>query len=188
MVFALSFRRRPIFTENGIIEIAGSILLIACLLRCVQYAIKSDIKQGRYFWLASVLVFFTVIRRELNHLPELVIPSNLLLFNHSYEWWEDMVLLVIYVVALGLLIYSWRYLWSMLKRVPVSLYLIVALLAILQYMGENTIIFSESIGVAVEELTEGVVYAIALWYLWTFTLREFEMQLASRSDSTLVSE
>ncbi|WP_435979943.1 hypothetical protein [Psychrobacter sp. DM4] len=175
------FRRHPIFTENGIIEIVGSILLAACLLRCVQYAIQSDIKQGRSFWLASTLIFFTVIRRELNHLPELVIPSNLLLFNHTYEWWEDTVLIIIYVIALGLLVYAWRYLWSLLKRVPVSLYLTVTLLAILQYMGENTIVFSESVGVAIEELTEGIVYAIALWYLWTFTLSDFEKQLTTSS-------
>lgn len=98
------------------------------------------------------------------------------------------MLLLVYVVALGLLVYAWRYSWSMLKRVPVSLYLTVTLLAILQYMGENTIIFSENIGVAVEELTEGVVYAIALWYLWTFTLYEFEKQLARRSNFKVVSQ
>ncbi len=91
------------------------------------------------------------------------------------------MLIIIYVIALGLLVYAWRYLWSLLKRVPVSLYLTVTLLAILQYMGENTIVFSESVGVAIEELTEGIVYAIALWYLWTFTLSDFEKQLTTSS-------
>jgi hypothetical protein len=47
---------------------------------------QSQLKLGQYFWLASVLVFFAVIRRELNYLPELFIPSDFSLLAHSYDW------------------------------------------------------------------------------------------------------
>jgi hypothetical protein len=52
----------------------------------MQYVIQSRSKSSRYFWLASVLVFFEVIRRELNYLPELFIPSDFSLLAHSYDW------------------------------------------------------------------------------------------------------
>ena len=163
---------------DGIIEIPGIILLIACILRCTQYVLQSKSKQGLYFWLASVLTFFAVIRRELNYLPELFISSNFSLLNHSYDWWEDAILLVVYLSIIGLLAYTWRYLWTVLKSVPASLYLIVVALAILEYMGENTIIIPESIGQIVEEIAETGVYAVALVYLWRFKTIDFERHLS----------
>ena len=163
---------------DGIIEIPGLIMLIACILRCAQYLVQSQSKQGHYFWLASVLTFLAVIRRELNYLPELFISSNFSLLNHSYDWWEDAILLVVYLSIIGLLAYTWRYLWTVLKSVPASLYLIVVALAILEYMGENTIIIPESIGQIVEEIAETGVYAVALVYLWRFKTIDFERHLS----------
>lgn len=144
------------------------------MLRCTQYVIQSRRKPSRYFWLASVLVFFEVIRRELNYLPELFIPSDFSLFAHSYDWWEDNVLAIILLVIIGLLAYSWRYLWAVLKDINISLYIAVAVLAVLQYMGENAIVIPESIGEMVEEIAETSVYAIALIYLWRFQMSDFE--------------
>lgn len=43
---------------------------------------------------------------------------------------------------------------AVLKATPIALYLGVAVLAALQYMGENAIGFPESVGLMVEELTE----------------------------------
>ncbi|WP_201527995.1 hypothetical protein [Psychrobacter frigidicola] len=169
-----------IFTEYGIIEIIGNILLMVCLLLCAQYSIQSRVKQGRYFWLAAVLIFFTVIRRELSYLSDLFVPSDFAFLSHSYDWWEDMVLLGIYIIALGFLIYSWRYFWAVLKRTPVWLYLVVAMLATLQYMGEHAIVFPEIFGQMVEELSEDIIYAIAFIYLWTFKLAYFEAQAPSK--------
>ena len=159
---------------DGFIEIPGIILLIACLLRCVQYVAQSHVKQIKAFWLASVLIFIAVIRRELNYLPELFIPSDFSLLSHSYDWWEDAVLLIIYLMSVGLLIYSWRYLWAVLKNINVSLYLGVATLAILQYMGENAIGFPHTFGGILEELAETAIYVLALVYLWRFKLNDFE--------------
>jgi len=107
--------------------------------------IQSRSKPSSYFWLASVLVFFEVIRRELNFLPELFIPSDF-----------------------------WRYLWAALKDINISLYIAVAVLAVLQYMGENAIVIPESIGEIVEEVSETIIYTIALIYLWRFKLGDFE--------------
>lgn len=167
----------PIFTENGFIETGGVILVIFCLLRCAQYAVQSRIKKGRCFWIASILVFFAVIRKELNHLPDLFVSSDFLFLGYSYDWWEDRVLLVILLIMVGLLIYSWRYFWAVLRRTPIYLYLIVAVLAVLQYMGENAILFPEAFGMKLEEITEGMTYAIALAYLWTFNLADFETRV-----------
>ena len=144
------------------------------MLRCTQYVIQSRSKPSRYFWLAFVLVFFEVIRRELNYLPELFIPSDFSLLTHSYDWWEDNVLAIILLVIIGLLAYSWRYLWAVLKDINISLYIAVAVLAVLQYMGENAIVIPESIGEMVEEIAETSVYAIALIYLWRFQMSDFE--------------
>ncbi|WP_058368201.1 hypothetical protein [Psychrobacter sp. ENNN9_III] len=159
---------------DGIIEVPGLILIIMCLLRCAQYVVQSQSKQSRYFWLASALVFFAVIRRELNYLPEMLISSDFSLLGHSYDWWEDSVLTVIYLLIVGLLIYSWRYLKAVLKDVDVSLYVIVVILAIIQYMGENAIVFSYDAGGTIEELAETAIYGIALLYLWKFKLAAFE--------------
>ena len=149
-------------------------MLFACIFRCAQYMKQSQLKLGQYFWLASVLVFFAVIRRELNYLPELFIPSDFSLLAHSYDWWEDNVLAIILLVIIGLLAYSWRYLWAVLKDINISLYIAVAVLAVLQYMGENAIVIPESIGEMVEEVSETIIYAIALVYLWRFKLGDFE--------------
>lgn len=102
-----------------------------------------------------------------------------MLLSYSYDWWEHKVLLVIYLLTAGFLIYSWRYAWTILRRTPVSLYLSVAVLALLQYMGENAIVFPETLGMMVEELTEGIVYSIALIYLWNLKLANFEVQPTS---------
>ena len=149
-------------------------MLFACIFRCAQYMKQSQLKLGQYFWLASVLVFFAVIRRELNYVPELFIPSNFSFLNHSYDWGEDNVLAIILLVIIGLLAYSWRYLWAVLKDINISLYIAVAVLAVLQYMGENAIVIPESIGEMVEEVSETIIYAIALVYLWRFKLGDFE--------------
>ena len=164
---------------DGIIEIPGIILLVACILRCTQYVLQSKSKQGLYFWLASVLTFFAVIRRELNYLPELLIASDFSLLNHSYDWWEDAVLLIIYLLIIGLLAYTWRYLWAVLKSVPVYLYLMIVGLALLEYMGENAIMIPQGLGEIVEEVAETGVYAIALTYLWRFKPLVFEEKLSA---------
>lgn len=166
-------------TSDGIIEAPGIVLLFVCVLRCSQYLVRSHIKHIQAFWLAAVLVFIAVIRRELNYLPDLLVPSDFLFFSQSYDWWEDCVLTVLYLAALGLLIYSRQYLQAVLKKVPVSLYVIVAVLAVVQYMGENTIVFSEGLGEIVEELAETTVYAIALVYLWRFNLRAYSESFMS---------
>lgn len=163
-------------SPDGIIEAPGIILLFACLLRCLQYVLRSHIKHIKAFWLAAVLVFFAVIRRELNYLPDLLVPSNFLLFDHSYDWWEDAVLTLVYLMIVSLLVYSWRYLWSLLKSVPVSLYLAVVALVLFEYMGENAILIPEALGVIVEELSETAVYAIALVYLWRLDLHDYNFQ------------
>lgn len=162
---------------DGIIEIPGIILLIACILRCVQYVVQSESKQSLYFWLASVLTFFAVIRRELNYLPELFIASDFSLLNQSYDWWEDAVLLIVYLLIVGLLAYTWRYLWAVLKSVPVYLYLMIVGLALLEYMGENAIMIPQGWGEIVEEMAETGVYAIALTFIWRFKPLMFERRL-----------
>lgn len=179
-VFNLIILELTIFNENGVIEIVGNIILVLCLLRCLQYSLKSHIRQGHYFWIAAILVFFIVIRRELNYLADVFIPSGFSIWSHSYDWWEDSVLLLIYIITAGLLIYSWRYFWVLLKDTAIALYIIVAALALLQYMGENAIGFSPEIGVAVEELSENIIYTIALLYLLSFDLSDFEGRLSNR--------
>ncbi|MGO2672184.1 hypothetical protein ACTXMV_00070 [Psychrobacter celer] len=87
---------------------------------------------------------------------------------------EDCVLTVVYLMIVGLLAYSWHYLLAVLKRVPISLYLTVAVLALLEYMGENMIGIPETLGVVIEELSETAIYAIALIYLWRFTLSDYD--------------
>lgn len=138
---------------------------------------QSRLKQGGYFWLAAVLIFFTVIRRELNHLPELFISQHFLWLNHNYDWWEDQLLIIIYILALGFLLYAWRYCWSILKSTALWLYLGVAVLALLQYSGENAIGFSHDSGMIVEELSETAIYLMALGYLWSFKVADFEESL-----------
>lgn len=180
-----TIREIIIFSENGIIEIVGNIILVLCLLRCVQYALQSHIKQGHYFWIASALVFLTVLRRELNHLPDLLIASDFLFLSHPYDWWEDRVLLVLHSLTLVLLIYSWRYVWAVLKNTAAPLYISVAVLALIQYMGENSIGFSHTLGLMVEELSEDMIYAIALFYLLSFKLIDFEERLANETEFEL---
>lgn len=154
----------------------------------MQYVWQSNVKQSRYFWLASVLVFFTAIRRELNYLPDLFVPSDFLLLSHSYDWWEDGVLTVVYLIIVSLLIYSWRYLWAVLKDVEISLYIIVAVLAGLQYMGENAIIFPQDFGIVIEEMSEAIIYGIALVYLWQLKLTDYEKPSANASEFELKTQ
>ncbi len=169
------------------IEIPGNIILFICLLRCAQYLIKSPLKYARAFWLAGILVFFTVIRRELNYLPDLLVPSDFSLLSHSYYWWEDAVLTVVYLMIIGLLAYSRRYTWAILKKVPWYLYVSIAILAVLQYMGERAIVIPESIGEFVEELSETLIYTIALVYLWRLSLPYYEKSVLNkqRNESSL---
>lgn len=91
-----------------------------------------------------------------------------------------MVLLAIILAMIGLLVYSWRYLWLVLKNVSKLLYLSVMILVLIQYMGENAIIIPYAFGETVEELAENIIYIIALIYLWTFKLTDFEVQFMSR--------
>jgi hypothetical protein len=148
----------------------------------MQYAVQSHLKQGRYFWLASVLIFISAIRRELSYLSDSMVPSDFILLGYSYDGWEDRVLLAIILVTIGLLIYSRHYFWTVLKNISLFLYLSVTILVLIQYMGENAIIIPYAFGEIVEELAENVIYIIALIYLWTFTLADFESRLASRPD------
>jgi len=173
-----------VLLTESVIEIPGVILLIACLLRSLQYRRQSSIEQIRAFWLASVLIFIAVIRRELNFLPDLFIPSDFLLLGHNYDWWEDAALLILYLLAVGLLIYSRRYLWAVLKNVSVMIYVSVATLALLQYMGENAIVFPQTIGGLIEEVAETIVYVIALGYLWQFKLNDFAAYSVDQEDFT----
>ncbi|WP_227677910.1 hypothetical protein [Psychrobacter frigidicola] len=149
---------------------------------------QSRVKQGTYFWLASVLVFFTVMRRELSYLSDTLVPSDFIFLSQSYDWWEDSVLLGIYVIAISLLIYSWRYFWAVLKNTALSLYIGVAVLALIQYMGENAIVFPETLGGMVEEISEDIIYSIALIYLWVFNLAYFEAQLTYKLGVELKAE
>ena len=164
------------------IEIPGNIILVICLLRCLHYFLQSHIRRAQTFWLAGVLIFVTAIRRELNYLPDLFVPNNFTLLSRSYDWWEDMVLTVIYLVVVGLLIHSWRYLWALLKKAPLSLYGSVAVLAVVQYMGENAILFPKDFGVFVEELSETIIYAVALIYLWRLNISDYANQQKEASE------
>ena len=177
-----------IITENSIIEIGEAIILTLCLLRCLQYSVQSRVLQGRHFWLASVLVFFSVIRRELSYLSDVLVPEDFVLLGHSYDWWEDRVLLVIIVATLILLVRARHYFWSVLKNVPKSLYLGVAVLAVLQYMGENAIMFPHEFGEVVEELSENVIYMIALIYLWRFKLSTFDSISSNQKKFTVLNQ
>lgn len=166
----------------------GLVILVLCLLRSAQLAYQSNIKISRYFWLAAVLVFLAVIRRELNFLPDVLVPKSLLWHGHSYDRWEDGVLTVVYLLILGLLAYSWRYVVSVLKSTPLTLYLAVALLAILQYMGENHFLIPEAIGLMVEEVCEDIIYAIALIYLWRFDLITFNQNFNRRQTEPYLAQ
>ncbi len=164
------------------IEIPGNIILVICLLRCLHYFLQSHITRAQTFWLAGVLIFVTAIRRELNYLPDLFVPSDFTLLSRSYDWWEDMVLTVIYLIIVGLLIHSWRYLWALLKKAPLSLYGSVAVLAIVQYMGENAIVFPSTVGGFVEEISETIIYAVVLTYLWRLNISDDKNRRNGSSD------
>ena len=139
---------------------------------------NSQLKLGKFFWLAALLIFFSALRRELSFVPELFVPEGFMLLGKTYEWWEDGILLIVTLIALGSLAYAWRYLWAILKNVPPFLYVLTTVLVIIQYMGENSIGFSHDMGMIVEEVAEAIIYIIALIYLWRFKLNEFDGQLA----------
>lgn len=164
------------------IEIPGNIILVICLLRCLHYFMQSHIRRAQTFWLAGVLIFITAIRRELNYLPDLFVPSDFTLLSRSYDWWEDMVLTVIYLTIVGLLIHSWRYLWALLKKAPLSLYGSVAILAVVQYMGENAIVFPNTVGGLVEETSETILYVVVLTYLWRLNISDDTNQRKGSSE------
>ncbi|WP_201508655.1 hypothetical protein [Psychrobacter alimentarius] len=164
------------------IEIPGNIILVICLLRCLHYFFQSHIRRAQTFWLAGVLIFITAIRRELNYLPDLFVPSDFTLLSRSYDWWEDMVLTVIYLTIVGLLIHSWRYLWALLKKAPLSLYGSVAVLAVVQYMGENAIVFPNTVGGLVEEISETILYVVVLIYLWRLNVSDDTSQQKDASE------
>ncbi|MES1965486.1 hypothetical protein M0N77_09160 [Psychrobacter sp. AH5] len=67
-----------------------------------------------------------------------------------------------------------------MKTTPLWLYLSVLVLALLQYTGENAIGFSHSSGLVVEELSETAIYLMALGYLWSFKVTDFEEPLEQR--------
>lgn len=165
-------------SENNIVEHAGAVLLLLCMLKSLHYVMISRYKQGRYFWIASFIVFFLVLRKELNYLRETFSLNELVWLGQSYKWWEDTVLTVIGVIALVLLVLSRRYCLYILKRVPPALYAVIVMLAVLQYMGEHAIGFSEWWGVLVEEMCESIVYAIALVYMWRLKLPILEKSMA----------
>ena len=164
-------------TENSFIEHAGAALLLACMLKCIHYVVISSYKQGRYFWIAACFIFTLVLRKELNYLPDLLVPANFLWLGQGYDWWEDMILSIFGGIALVLLAMSRPYWVYILKRVPLILYVIVAVLAALQYVGEHAILFSEASGVMIEELSEDIVYTIALVYLWRLGLVTLEQKM-----------
>lgn len=153
-------------------------MLFLCLLISAKHAMSSQLKLGKFFWLAATLIFFSALRRELSFVPELVVPEGFMLLGKTYEWWEDSILLIVILIALGSLAYAWRYLWAVLKGVPLFLYVITSLLLIIQYMGENSIGFAHDAGMVTEEVAEAIIYIIALLYLWRFKLIEFDSQLA----------
>ena len=134
----------------------------------------TKIKSGRIFWLAATMVFLAILRRELNFLPDLLIANDFMILGRGYDWWEDAVLTVLYVSIITLLLYSRHYLVHVLKHWSIKIYMAVALLAIIQYMGENAILFSEHLGMAVEELCEVIIYIIAITCLWQLELSQFE--------------
>ena len=166
-------------TENSFIEHAGAALLLASMLKCIQYVTTSRYKQGRYFWIAASFIFFLVLRKELNYLPDLIVPAGFSWLGQGYDWWEDMLLSIGGAIALVMLVLSRHYWWYIIKRVPLILYVIVIALAVLQYIGEHAILFSESSGVMVEELAEATVYTIALVYLWRLGLPALEQKMAT---------
>ncbi|MGO1757225.1 MAG: hypothetical protein ACTHYX_06035, partial [Psychrobacter sp.] len=104
-----------ILIRDGIIEAPAIVILFACLLRCLQYLLQSHIKKVQAFWLAAMLIFFAVIRRELNYLPDLFVSSDFVLLNYPYDWWEDGILAMIYAMTVGLLTYARHYLCSILR-------------------------------------------------------------------------
>lgn len=169
-----------IITEDSLIEYIEAFLLALSLIPCVLYAIKSRFNIARSFWIGSILVFLSALRRELSFLPDLLVPEDFLWLGKSYEWWEDAVLLIIILAALGLLIYARRYVWAVLKEVPKKLYIIVTILVIIQYLAENGIGFNAISGGIVEELCEAVIYIIAFVYLWRFKLDDFNMRFVNK--------
>lgn len=74
------------------------------------------------------------------------------------------------------------------KNTPITLYLVVAVLATVQYMGENAIVFPHAFGAIIEELTEATIYSIALVYLWNFKLIDFEACLSNKLNFETVTQ
>lgn len=176
-----------IITEDSFIELIQAFLLAISLIFCTFYAIKSRFNIAQSFWIGSVLIFFSALRRELSFLSDILVPDGFLFLGASYEWWEDVVLFFITVTALGLLIYAWNYVSAVLKEVPKQLYIVTSLLVVLQYVAENEIGFSTLSGNIVEELCEAIIYTIAFVYLWRFKLDDFNTRFIKQADPLLPS-
>ena len=91
------------------------------------------------------------------------------------------ILLVITLTALGLLLYARRYVWAVLKEVPKKLYIVTAILVVVQYVAENEMGFSTVSGNIIEELCEVIIYIIAFVYLWRFKLDDFNSRFIHKS-------
>jgi len=147
----------------------------------VLYAIKSHLNVARSFWIGATLVFLSALRRELSFLSDALVPEDFVFIGQSYDWWEDAALLVITLTALGLLIYARRYVWAVLKEVPKKLYIVTAILVVVQYVAENEMGFSTVSGNIIEELCEVIIYIIAFVYLWRFKLDDFNSRFIHKS-------
>lgn len=145
------------------------------------YAIKSHLNVARSFWIGATLVFLSALRRELSFLSDALVPEDFVFIGQSYDWWEDAVLLVITLTALVLLIYARRYVWAVLKEVPKKLYIVTAILVVVQYVAENEMGFSTVSGNIIEELCEVIIYIIAFVYLWRFKLDDFNSRFIHKS-------
>ncbi|BFM01959.1 hypothetical protein Psyaliredsea_06060 [Psychrobacter alimentarius] len=69
-----------------------------------------------------------------------------------------------------------------IKKAALSLYGSVAVLAVVQYMGENAILFPKDFGVFVEEISETIIYAVALIYLWRLNINDYTNQQKEASE------
>lgn len=114
----------------------------------------------------------------------MLVPSDFMFIGQSYEWWEDIVLLVLTVIALFSIVYAWRYVWCLLKRVSKTIYFITFALIILQYLAENQIGFGHISGNIVEELCEFMIYLIAFFYLLRFKVDDFNHRFVTQNSKS----
>lgn len=127
--------------------------------------------------MGAFIVFFLVLRKELNYLRDTLAVSDTVWLTLPYDWWEDSILAVVGLFGVLLLVLSRRYWLYILKRVPSILYAVIVILAALQYTGEHAIGFSEWWGVLIEESSEDIIYAVALIYMWRLQLPKLEKSM-----------